>query len=866
MGLTTYKRKRRFDKTAEPRGGKPTGKHLRFVIQKHDASRLHYDLRLEMKGVLKSWAVPKGPSIDPSVKRLAIQVEDHPYDYRNFEGIIPKGQYGGGTVIIWDEGTYEPEDKIFKDVKQQEAYFLKQLKKGNITFELHGKKLKGKYALVKSSDGDNSWFFMKLRDKHAGKKDITTRNKSVVSGKTIKQVENIHATSSQKQKAIKKDPKGKKVRPSPGKKPPSSLMPMLATLVDDPPDEQGWVYEIKWDGYRAIAILQNQNIILQSRNKQSFNDRFYPVRDALIELNSNAVLDGEIVVVNEKGISSFGSLQNWRNESDGEIRYYVFDLLWLNGHSMLDMPLLQRREMLEKVIPPQHPIIRISELFRSDGKAFLKTAQKAGLEGIMAKKEDSVYMSGFRSKDWLKIKISQRQEVVIGGYTLKSGSPKEFSALLAGVYKKNKLQYIGKIGTGFTDRLQKELKKKFKPLETNKSPFETSPDTGKSSQTNVVWLKPGIVSEVSYTEMTSEGLMRHPSFKGIREDKTAKEVVEEKSKNITDIIDKKKRGAKTKSGIRRPRSAKQEKLIAPGEKESMANINSRDLKFTNLTKIYWPAEKITKGDLINYYHAIAPYILPYLKDRPHSLHRHPNGIKGKSFYQKNVAGKFPSWIMTHDYDNTTSNGKKKFFVCTDEAHLLYMANLGCIEMNPWHSRITSPDNPDWCVIDLDPDNNSFNQVIETANIIHQLLSAVGVKCYPKTSGSTGIHIFIPLGAKYDYEQSKMLAHLIVTLAHRELTKFTSTERSPAKRKGKIYLDYLQNRHTQTIAAPFSLRPKPGATASMPLAWEEMKPGLKISDFTIQNSIAEARERKTLFEPVLEKGINMELIIKKIEKL
>lgn len=863
MALTTYKKKRRFDKTSEPRGGKPAGKHLRFVIQKHDASRLHYDLRLEMKGVLKSWAIPKGPSIDPSVKRLALQVEDHPYDYRHFEGIIPKGEYGGGTVIIWDEGSYEPIDKTFKDIKAQEAYLLKQLKKGKITVELHGEKLKGNYALVKSSEDDNSWFFMKLKDKHAGKRDITSRNKSVVSGKTIGQVEKIYSTktSSQKKAAKKKN----ELNRSSGKKPSSSLTPMLATLVDQPPAEPRWVYEIKWDGYRAMALLQKQHVTLQSRNKRSFNDRFYPVRDALIELNINAVLDGEIVVVNEKGVSDFGSLQNWKNESDGEIRYYVFDLLWLNGHDMLDLPLLQRREMLTHVIP-DHPVIRISELFNTTGKKFLKTAAKAGLEGIMAKKEDSVYMPGTRSKDWLKIKISKRHEVVIGGYTLKPGSPKEFSALLAGVYKKNKLQYIGKIGTGFTDSLQKQLKKKFKSLETNKSPFETSPGTSMLRQTKVVWLKPALVTEVSYTELTSEGLMRHPSFKGIREDKAAKEVIEEKSKNVAEMVDKKNREVKTPTTSRKPHSAKDKKLIGPGEKENIINITGKKLKLTNLTKIYWPVEKITKGDLINYYHAIAPYILPYLKDRPHSLHRHPNGIQGKSFYQKNVAGKFPSWISTHDYDNTSGKGKKKFFVCTDEAHLLYMANLGCIEINPWHSRIYSPDNPDWCVIDLDPDNNPFNKVIETANVIHQLLSTAGVKCYPKTSGSTGIHIFIPLGAKYDYEQSKMLAHLIVTLTHRELRKFTSIERNPAKRKGKIYLDYLQNRHTQTIAAPFSVRPKAGATVSMPLAWEEMKPGLKISDFTIQNSIAEARNRKDLFQPVLKKGINIGSVIKKIEKL
>ena len=322
-----------------------------------------------------------------------------------------------------------------------------------------------------------------------------------------------------------------------------------------------------------------------------------------------------------------------------------------------------------------------------------------------------------------------------------------------------------------------------------------------------------------------------------------------------------------KKKILKPTNGKQLKtLVNPSEKQQVKKINGKELTFTNLHKVYWPKEKIAKRDMINYYYQVAPFILPFMKDRPQSLNRHPNGINGESFYQKNIAGKFPPWIKTHDYKNTTKEGNKKFFVCADEAHLLYMANLGCIEMNPWHSRVSSPDNPDWSVIDLDPDTNSFNQVIEVANTIHQILKSVGVSGYPKTSGSTGIHIYIPLGAKYDYEQSKVMAQLIVTLAHRELERFTSLERSPGKRKGKIYLDYLQNRSIQTIAAPYSIRPKPGATVSMPLEWDEVKPGLKIQDFTIHNAAAEARQRQELFKPVLGKGINIKDVIKKMEQL
>ncbi len=890
MGLSTYKKKRSFKKTPEPTGGKATGNELRYVIQKHDARNLHYDFRLEMTGVLKSWAVPKGPSTDADVKRLAMMVEDHPYDYRNFEGIIPKGQYGGGTVMVWDEGTYVPADAAFDDKSQMEKYLLHNLHKGKIVFTLNGQKLKGKFALVKSTArDDNSWLLMKLKDKYAKTSDVTKKDKSVLSGKTIKQVEkspgNVWQSNRsnslddcQKLPVAAKKAKTKTVKSVASKavgkkqKMPVNLQPMLATLVDKPFDEEGWSYEVKWDGYRAIAYLNKGKVQISSRNNKSFSEKFYPVQKALEELKINAVLDGEIVVVSDEGLSNFGQLQNWRSEADGELKYYVFDLLWLEGYSLLDLPLYQRREKLKEVIP-EHQIIHISQTFEATGTEFFEVASQMNLEGIMAKKEDSLYTPGIRTKEWLKIKVSQRHEVVIGGYTQNEGSPKAFSALLVGVFEGGKLRYTGKIGTGFSDKLQKKMMDQFKKLVTNKNPFDIEPDVNKPSRfrpnppkATVTWLKPELVCEVSYSEVTSDGVMRHPSFEGMREDKNAKDVRAEKAKAVTEIV-RKKQSVLHKNKIIKPSNGKELKtLVNPSEKQQVKNVNGKELTFTNLHKIYWPKEKITKGDMINYYYQVAPYMLPFMKDRPQSLNRHPNGINGASFYQKNIAGKFPGWIGTHNYKNTTKEGTKKFFVCTDEAHLLYMANLGCIEMNPWHSRVTSPDNPDWCVIDLDPDTNPFEQVIETANTIYQILKSIDVPCYPKTSGSTGIHIYIPLGAKYDYEQSKMLAQLIVTLAHRELAKFTSLERTPAKRKGKIYLDFLQNRPIQTIAAPFSLRPKPGATVSMPLDWEEVRPGLKIQDFTIYNAVKEVKERSKLFSAVLGKGIEMKSVIRKMEQL
>jgi bifunctional non-homologous end joining protein LigD len=880
MSLQLYRKKRAFNKTPEPTGGKASKDQLRFVIQKHAASHLHYDFRLEMEGVLKSWAVPKGPSTDPSIKRLAMMVEDHPYDYRNFEGIIPKGQYGGGTVIIWDEGTYAPSEGAHGTKAAMEKDLLRQLYKGRLRFVLNGQKLKGEFALVKSSyQGEKSWLLMKVKDKYAKATDITKKDKSVVSGKTIAEVEktstNIYgsapkkkATKPKREKLLVKNKpvaKGKKIRL------PIDMTPMLATLVDKPFHKEGWIYEVKWDGYRSLAFLNKSDVELRSRNNKSFTERFYPVHEALKELNLRAVLDGEIVVTNDQGIPHFGNLQNWRSEADGQLRFYVFDLLWHEGYSLMELPLLQRRERLEEIIP-DHPMIHVSKAFETNGIDFFKVAARAGLEGIMAKKADSLYTPGVRTKEWLKIKAALRQEVVIGGFTRNDDSPKKFSALLAGVFEKGKLRYKGKIGTGFSDKLQDDMMKRFKPLITSKNPFSIIPDINKPSRfrpnppnATVTWLKAKLVCEVSYTEMTSEGIMRHPSFEGMRTDKNAADVKEEIPKHTVNVI-KNEKNPLTEKKVFKAGKPERKTLLNPTDEMQTRKINGHELKFTNLSKIYWPREKITKRDMLNYYYQAAPYILPYLKDRPQSLNRHPNGINGESFYQKDVTGKVPDWIKTFPYRSEGDDRKKNFMVCTDEAGILYMASLGCIELNPWSSRTNSPDHPDWCIIDLDPDKNKFEQVIEAAQVTHQLLESVGVPHYCKTSGSTGLHIYIPLKAKYTYEVSKEFARVIVTFVQREIPRFTSIERQTSKRKGKIYLDFLQNRPQATLATVYSLRPKPGAPVSMPLHWEEVKKGLQITDFTIHNAIARIREQGDIFKPVLGTGIDVEKVLAKLNKL
>ena len=643
---------------------------------------------------------------------------------------------------------------------------------------------------------------------------------------------------------------------------------MLATLTQLF-EQEGWIYEIKWDGYRAVALIRNGKTELISRNNKSFNEKFYPIYNAVKEWGVQAIVDGEIVVLDDKGKPDFGSLQNWRSESDGEIIFYVFDLMWYAGYDLTQVPLLERRELLSQIVPSDQGIIRLSETFQSTAGELLDAAGRMGLEGIMAKKADSLYYPGARTKEWMKIKSNLRHEVVIGGYTQNEGTSKSFSSLLVGVYKGGKLHYTGKIGTGFSDKLQKEMMQKFKPLIRKTNPFAEAIDVNKPSRfrqnppnATVTWLKPELVCEVSYTELTSDGIMRHPSFEGMREDKKAKDVHEEKVVPV-------KKTTKTKilKEKVKPASDKSRKtLLNPSEETQVKKVNGKELKFTNLDKLFWPKEKITKRDLINYYYQVAPFIVPYLKNRPLSLNRHPDGYAGKSFYQKDVKGKVPDWTETFPYRSADEDVDKEFLVGSDEATLLLMANLGCIEINPWSSTVQKPDNPTWCILDLDPDKNDFNTVIKAAQVAHELLSSAEIDSYCKTSGSTGLHIYIPLNAKYDYEQSKEFARLIVTMMQREMPDVTSIERLTSKRKGKIYLDFLQNRPQATLAAPYSARPKPGAPVSMPLHWDEVKKGMKITDFHIRNAMARLNETGDIFKPVLGKGIDMKAAIKRLEKL
>lgn len=840
MALQVYNKKRNFRKTPEPEGKKSASRQeLIFVVQQHDASHLHYDFRLEMEGVLKSWAVPKGPSMNPGDKRLAMMVEDHPYSYKDFEGTIPEGNYGAGNVIVWDKGTYH--EIGTKDKAEGEKKLLAGLKKGHISFIMKGKKLKGEFALIKlRGKQENAWLLVKKDDKYATTDDILKKNRSVISKKQL----------------VLKDRKSK-ARPAaaPKKKAaeqkiplPENISPMLASLTDKPFSDPDWIFELKFDGYRALAFIENGNAELVSRNNLSFNDLFAPLLPELKKISHSAIIDGEVVVENEKGNSSFQLLQNYQSTGKGNLKYYVFDILNLDGKDTRGLSLLERKELLKLLIGAYKlKNIVYSDHIREKGNEFYKKAVKLKLEGIMAKNAESFYTSGKRTKDWLKIKITQQEEAVIAGFSEPKGSRKHFGSLILGAYRGKEFKYIGNCGTGFTDETLRKLYKKMRPLFVSKSPFREKAKAGGKIQ----WLKPELVCQVKFSEWTDDEHMRHPVFQGLRIDKETEEVNLPEEKNIK----KKKADKKNNAGKKKDTSS-----------DFDITIKKTTLHLTNQNKIYFPQDKITKGDLVNYYKEIAPVILPYLKDRPQSMNRFPNGIKGPSFYQKDVdTEKSPGWLKTEKIFSESTNEYIDYLICNDEATLVYMANLGCIEINPWNSRIGNIENPDWAVIDLDPEAIAFKEVVRTALEVKKLMDQLETECYCKTSGASGLHIFIPLGGKYDYDIVKTFAELIAQTVHSRIPFITSILRSPRKRQKKVYLDFLQNRRGQTLAAPYSARPKPGATVATPLEWKEVNDKLDPTTFTIKNTLKRLDKKGDLWKPVIGKGADINTILERMNR-
>ncbi|MFL5241029.1 MAG: DNA ligase D [Gemmataceae bacterium] len=855
--LALYRAKRHFDKSPEPRGKKMTHRGaLRFVVQKHQASRLHYDFRLELDGTLKSWAVPKGPSLNPADKRLAIMVEDHPLEYRKFEGAIPAGNYGAGTVIIWDEGTYWARAAVDSQDPDNEKLLRAGLEKGHLTFILEGRKLNGEFALIRLRKGkDNEWLLVKKADQYASTEDVTEQSRSIKSKRTLEQVAAPTGASGQGRKRVKPRPLPAAIRKwlknAPAAEMPRQVRPMLATTVDAAFDRPGWLYEIKWDGYRAIAEVGKESVRLYSRAQKPLGDKFRPLIHSLERLGHEAVIDGEAVVLDYEGKARFQLLQNFQQSGKGTLVYYAFDLLYLDGRDLRKLPLWQRKEILAAILDGL-PAVRLSEHVQDQGKAFFKVIETQGLEGMIAKAADSPYREGQRTGDWLKVKTHLRQEVVIGGYTDPKGSRPHMGALVLGVYEKNDLVYVGHTGSGFNDESLADVQKKLAPLVQRACPFKIKPRTNAP----VHWIRPELVCEVSFQEWTEDGHLRHPIFEGLREDKAPTSVHREKPAAITqsEPIPVRGKSVERSNGFgKSPQDKRFGQTLSP--------------KLTNLDKVYWPKEGYTKGQLIEYYRDVSSFILPYLRDRPESLHRHPKGIEGQSFFQKDVSKQPPpSWVETATIRSEGENREIRYVVCQNEATLLYMVNLGCIEINPWNSRVSTPDNPDYLMIDLDPEDVPFQSVIETAQAVHKLLDRIGAPNLCKTSGKRGMHIFVPLAAQYDYNVAKSFAELIANLVQKSLPTRTSVVRSPSRRQKRVYLDFLQNRRGQTIAAPYSVRPVPQALVSTPLKWSEVKPGLDPSKFTIRSMAKRLGKMGDLWKPVLGPGVNLSEAIERCSKM
>lgn len=834
--LTTYKKKRDFKQTKEPNSTqRKKGKKLRFVVQRHHATNLHYDFRLEMEGVLKSWAVPKGPSLNPSDKRLAMMVEDHPYDYKDFEGEIPKGNYGAGNVMIYDEGFYEP----VEETKKPEEELLKELNAGSLKFELKGKKLKGEWALVKmKAKQENAWLLIKHKDKFSSDKNFNIEED--VSKKIKEKGNEVGAEGKEKkaQKEVGQNDVERKTSHTSNHTRQTHYAPMLTKLTDKAFDDENWLFETKFDGYRAIASVLDGKVSLYSRNHNSFNKKYPTIINELEKLDMDIVLDGEVVALDKTGKQQFQLLQNHQQKEAEKLVYCVFDILYLNGHETIDMELRDRKELLDHVFEQiDSGFILKTETVDKKGISFFQKIKKEKGEGIIAKRKDSTYQPGKRNTDWLKIKTDQRQEAVICGYTEPQGARSYFGSLVLGVHEGNKLIPIGNCGTGFSDSDLKALYEKMNPLERKTTPFSENPDLPYL----ITWLTPKLICEVKFSDWTSDNLMRHPVFMGLRTDKKPEEIKREipmkgKRKNVT-------RNTKVKTHGRASQPTKDHQ-----PNNVKLKLNGHKVELTNRNKLFWPKEKITKGDLLDYYHGISKTILPYLKDRPLSLKRNPNGIKDKGFFQKDInLDQSPTWLRTEKIHSESNDKDIDYLVCNNKATLMYMVNLGCIEINPWLSRTQHLEKPDYLILDLDPVEIGFDAVIETAQAVKEVLDEEKLIGFCKTSGSKGIHIYVPFAARSTYETTRKRAKTIAEATQKKLPKTTSLERSPKDRKKKVYLDYLQNSRGQTIAAPYSARPKPGATVSAPLEWNELNKNLKITDFTIHNMQDRLKDKGDLWK-------------------
>ncbi len=795
--LTAYREKRRASRTPEPFGGEVVAGGSIFVVQKHAARSLHWDLRLELDGVLLSWAVPKGPSPNQSDKRLAVRTEDHPLEYAEFEGLIPEGEYGAGSMIVWDRGVWEPvEDPALG------------LEKGKLLFELHGHKLRGRWTLVKTRQSPKSWLLIKERDEHMDPDGGTESypDDSVFSGLTVEELASAdeHAEALAARVAAAGAPLGD-VRAA-------DVEVMLATTAERPFTRAGWVFELKYDGYRMLAERRVGEPELRSRAGNDLTATFPEIARAVRGLPyEGLVLDGEVVVHDPAGLPSFARLQRrgrvssrvdaLRASVELPATLYAFDLLAIEGFDVRSLPLLRRKEILHDLLPTVGPI-RYSDHVAEQGEALYAQVRGMGLEGVVGKKADAPYRGG-RSRSWMKVRAIRVEDFVVVGWTDPKGSRSGFGALHIARYVDDVLHYRGRVGSGFTDALLDELHNALGERVIPECPCGAGQvPRGKGHH----WVRPELVIEVAYKETTEDGLARQPAFSRLRPDKRPDECIE-----MSEAV--------VESEPAAPRGVAME---------------DRSVAFTNLDKVFWPEEGYTKGDLIEYHRAVAEWMLPYLEDRPLVMTRYPDGIDGKSFFQKDAPPYAPDWIRRVTLWSEGSGRELSYFVVDDVDALLYVVNLGTIPLHVWSSRISSLGRPDWCILDLDPKDAPFGHVVEIARTLHELSDEIGLPSFVKTSGSSGLHVLVPLGRRVTYEQSRTLAELLARVVAAERSDIATLTRNPGRREGKVYIDVVQNGHGRLLAAPFTVRPLPGATVSAPLRWREVNRRLTLARHTMRS--------------------------------
>jgi bifunctional non-homologous end joining protein LigD len=857
MTLVKYRQKRDFSITSEPAGAsKRSGKHLSFVIQKHAARRLHYDFRLELDGVLKSWAVPKGPSLDPADKRLAVHVEDHPLEYGGFEGVIPEKQYGAGEVIVWDKGSWTPNTHSLAETEA--AY-----RKGHLKFTLDGEKLQGGWALVRmhgraNGDADN-WLLIKEDDEFAlpgeGEKLVLEQSESVLSGRTVEALKTKAPATKTTKPAARKDIDKKPVLPAAKKtaKLPAMIEPQLATLVDHAPSGSDWAYEVKFDGYRLLARIEKGKARLFTRNGLDWSERFPGIAAALGALPAKQLwLDGEACVMDEKGISRFGALQRYLSgESKLEPLLMLFDLMFIDGQDLRELPLEQRKETLQQLLSTQaeDSPLRYSDHLLASGSDAQAQACQIGLEGLIGKRLDSTYI-GRRSRDWIKLKCRQRQEFVIGGYTPPGGSRSNFGSLLLGVYEApGKLRYAGRIGTGFDARTLQSLHERMQALEMDTSPFIEIPPAQRVRGTR--WLKPELVAEVTFAEWTDDGHVRQGAFVGLREDKPAAQIGREVPKPAQatqpSTSPAPPKASNKKSELSRSEAKRSEPIRSePRRKAASRHASGTEIAGVNIThpeRIVYPEAGISKLDIARYYERMAEHLLPYVKDRPLSLVRCPGGTQSSAcFFQKHVLeNEFPGieTLLIED-----SSGKKEPYVIANSVEALAgLAQMNTLELHAWNATAPHLEQPDMFVIDFDPDEGlAWDNVADAARAARALFDGIGLVSFLKTTGGKGLHVVVPIVPEAGWDEVKEFTRLVaMRLVEAFPDRFTASI-SKARRKGKIFVDYLRNGRGATAIAPYSLRSRPNATVSVPIAWEELDRNIRGNSFTLKSIETELSKR------------------------